>query len=154
MNTQRRKTLARITAELESSAAALEEVMDDEREAYDNMPEGLQETERGQRLDQNADELEDVIDILREAVDAIIKSGRPETMANTPADNGARAARGETGTKLTEADVELILAALRTHRRELEWLAGKCRAVGNEFGAEALLEDAAAVMDLIEKIGS
>ena len=75
-------------------------------------------------------------------------------MSSTPGDKGARAAMGETGTKLTEADDELILAALRTHRREIEWLAGKCINIGNADGAAALLRDASAVSDLIEKIGS
>ena len=73
-------------------------------------------------------------------------------MSSTPGDKGARAARGETGTKLTAADEELVLAALRTHRRELEWLAGKCINIGNADGAAALLRDASAVSDLIERI--
>ena len=75
-------------------------------------------------------------------------------MSSTPGDKGARAAMGETGTKVTVADEELVLAALRTHRRELEWLAGKCIDIGNADGAAALLRDASAVSDLIEKIGS
>ena len=83
-------------------------------------------------------------------------------MSSTPADKGARAARANDKAKcetmktieLNESEETLLRDALQTHRRELEWLAGKCRAVGNKDGAEALLRDAIATSDLIEQVGS
>ena len=81
-------------------------------------------------------------------------------MANTPADQGARAAREDDKARsetmrvleLNESEEELLRAALRTHRREIEWLAGKCINIGNADGAAALLRDASACSDLIEKV--
>ena len=83
-------------------------------------------------------------------------------MSNTPGDKGARAAREDDKARsetmrvleLNESEEELLRAALRTNRAQLEWLAGKCRQIGNEDGALALLRDAIATSDLIEKIGS
>ena len=76
-------------------------------------------------------------------------------MSNTPGDKGARAARSEAlGFMARKEKQKLLIAALKTHRRELEWLAGKCRAVGNKDGAGALLRDAIATSDLIEQVGS
>lgn len=48
MNKARRKEIAAIVAELEGLKDRLETIASDEREAFDNMPESLQESERGQ----------------------------------------------------------------------------------------------------------
>lgn len=47
----------------------LEEIKDEEQEAYDNMPESLQESERGQAMYQAVENLESAIDSLSEALD-------------------------------------------------------------------------------------
>ena len=68
MNNQRRKQLAGAIEKLEQAVALIEEtketvefVNEEEQEAYDNMPESLQESERGQTIQENIDKLEDVI---------------------------------------------------------------------------------------------
>ncbi len=40
------------------------EVRDEEREAYENLPEGIQYSERGEAMEENADQLEEVTSTL------------------------------------------------------------------------------------------
>ncbi len=47
MNNERRNKLSAIVGELQDIQSRLEELRDEEREAYDNMPEGLQASEKG-----------------------------------------------------------------------------------------------------------
>lgn len=67
MNKQRRKMLAEAIDKLESAVSLMEEAMelieiakDEEQDAFDNMPESLQETERGQMTQENVDTMEEV----------------------------------------------------------------------------------------------
>lgn len=67
MNKARRKELETLTSLLNDIQAKLEEarelarrVAEDEREYYDNMPEGLQNSEKGEQADTAASALEDV----------------------------------------------------------------------------------------------
>lgn len=71
MNKTRRKELARIVAKLEQLDALrleiqeeLGAVMDEDQEALDNMPEGLQESERGQQMQEHIDSMEYAMDDL------------------------------------------------------------------------------------------
>lgn len=71
MNRIRRKELARIVAKLEQLEALrseiqeeLEAVMDEEQEALDNMPESLQDSERGQQMQAGVDSMEYAMDDL------------------------------------------------------------------------------------------
>ena len=71
MNAQRRKTLKTIVGRLESMERIrqlildeLSEVMDEEMSAYDNMPESLQESERGEKMLEYFDIMESVHDDL------------------------------------------------------------------------------------------
>ena len=73
MNAARRKTIANLSKDLtamqeeletlmgrlEDVMTAIESVKDEEQEAYDNMPEGLQQGERGQASDAAIQQLED-----------------------------------------------------------------------------------------------
>ena len=63
MNNARRKVLNSIIARLEDLQTDLQGVLDEEQEAYENMPEGLQASERGEAM-------ETAIDNMAEAVDA------------------------------------------------------------------------------------
>lgn len=47
MNKERRKALAALRAQLDNVRAELEAIRDEEQDAFDNMPEGLQQSERG-----------------------------------------------------------------------------------------------------------
>ena len=71
MNAKRRKTLASIVGDMEAMDALrqtiienLEAVLDEEQEALDNMPESLQEGERGQQMQEYIDSLNTVLDDL------------------------------------------------------------------------------------------
>lgn len=50
MNKQRRATIDTIRSKLEELAAEIESVKDEEQEAYDNLPESLQNGERGEAM--------------------------------------------------------------------------------------------------------
>lgn len=76
MNKARRKWLEKTIATLEDQRAELESICEEEQEAYDNMPESLQDSERGQSLYDNIDALEsaasdldDIISNLQEILD-------------------------------------------------------------------------------------
>ena len=87
MNADRRKRLAKAVELLEEVQAfavdkiaeakdLIDEIAGEEREAYDNLPEGLQVAERGERMSEIADALEnitgldDIENTLQEAIDA------------------------------------------------------------------------------------
>lgn len=73
MNKARRKELAQIVAKLEELEALhmeikkeLEAVRDDEQEALDNLPESLQESERGEQMQEYIDAMESALDDLEQ----------------------------------------------------------------------------------------
>ena len=73
MNRIRRKSLRTILGQmdelstvLETVKEALQDVLNEEQEAYDNLPEGLQESDRGQQMQEHIDALEGVVDSLGE----------------------------------------------------------------------------------------
>lgn len=55
MNNERRKVINKMIAKLEEVQSELDSCADLEQEEYDNMPEGLQESERGHRMQENID---------------------------------------------------------------------------------------------------
>lgn len=78
MNNQQRKQLASALAKLGDVVAALEEAQgvveqlaEDEREKYDNMPESLQQGEKGQAINDAADTLDEIKDSLITALEAL-----------------------------------------------------------------------------------
>ena len=60
MNKARRNKLGEIAEKLENLCADLEAVASEERECYDNLPESLQESERGSAMGEAADEMDDI----------------------------------------------------------------------------------------------
>lgn len=71
MNKARRKELANIVTKLEELELLrhqiqeqLENVLEEEQEALDNMPEGLQESEKGQQMQEYIDAIEAALDDL------------------------------------------------------------------------------------------
>lgn len=73
MNKQRRKLIAEAIEQLTIIEAAhgravelLEQAKDEEREAFDNMPESLQGTVKGLAIESNADELQEALDALED----------------------------------------------------------------------------------------
>lgn len=81
MNNQRRKTLLVISNRLEELREiigaiqdGIETVRDEEQDALDSLPEGLQGTARGEEMEANVESLSDVIDSLEEIdIDGMIE---------------------------------------------------------------------------------
>ena len=76
MNKTRRKEIEKAIGALEEIKENIEGLQEEEQEAFDNMPEGLQDSERGEAVQENADQLDeaatyigDAIDLLQEVID-------------------------------------------------------------------------------------
>lgn len=64
MNNVRRKRLDYANALIEQAQSIIQGVAEEELEAFNNMPEGLQESERGQQMEQNAQFLDEIVDAI------------------------------------------------------------------------------------------
>lgn len=78
MNNERRKQLKAIAKQLgtiadnlEDQQVLLEQIYDDESEAFDNMPESLQESDRGIEMEEGINLLEEQKDAVATMVDDI-----------------------------------------------------------------------------------
>lgn len=71
MNNNRRKRLAAILESVEDLKAQLEEIRDEEQDAFENMPYNLQESERGQQMEEAISRMEDAISDFDEAASGI-----------------------------------------------------------------------------------
>ena len=69
MNKQNRKKLQGYVESLEEIKSAIEEMRDDEECKFDNMPEGLQESERGDAMQEAIENLESASSSMEEAID-------------------------------------------------------------------------------------
>ena len=69
MNAKTRKEIEKLTESLDEIKCAIEEMRDDEECKFDNMPEGLQESERGEAMQEAIDNLESASSSLEEAID-------------------------------------------------------------------------------------
>lgn len=69
MNKQNRRDLQGYVYSLDEIKCAIEEMQEDETEKLDNMPEGLQESERGEAMQEAIDNLESASSSLEEAID-------------------------------------------------------------------------------------
>ena len=74
MNKERRKHLENIAEQLESLKLELEEVKEQEDEAFENMPESLQESDRGQRMQEIIDILDNAFSSIEEAIYGITEA--------------------------------------------------------------------------------
>lgn len=66
MNNSRRKTIALIIKDLEAIAERVEAVMDEEQEYFENMPEGIQQSERGDKSEEAYQNLDLAHDCIQE----------------------------------------------------------------------------------------
>ena len=71
MNKQRRKMIADVVERLEAAKSDLEMIRDEEQDAFDNMPEGLQGSERGEMMEEAIGHLEEAVDSLETALDEL-----------------------------------------------------------------------------------
>jgi len=62
MNKARRKEIARAIELIEEAREILENVRDEEQDAFDNMPESIQSSERGEAMEEYISILDDFID--------------------------------------------------------------------------------------------
>ena len=71
MNKERRKSIERIVDKLNEIQADLTCVRNDEEEAYDNLPEGFQSSERGDSMQEAIDAMDDADGSLQNAIDCL-----------------------------------------------------------------------------------
>lgn len=71
MNSDRRKRLSEAAVLLEQAQGIVADVQQEESDAYDSLPEGLQESERGQRMSEIADDLYDIASELTDFIDRL-----------------------------------------------------------------------------------
>lgn len=71
MNKQRRKELNEIINKLSELRDDLESLTSEEEECYDNMPENLQYSEKGERIEAAVESLNDALDSIDNAIDSI-----------------------------------------------------------------------------------
>lgn len=73
MNNDRRARIRKLIEQLEGINTELEEIQAEEQDAFDNMPEGFQDSERGQSMQESISNMEsasldDVIGYLNDAI--------------------------------------------------------------------------------------
>lgn len=60
MNNERRKKLKEAVNFINEAKDIVDDVMNEEQMAFDNLPEGLQEADRGYEMEENVSELESI----------------------------------------------------------------------------------------------
>ena len=71
MNNERRKSLKMVVCAIDDIVNDLTDIRNEEQDAYDNLPEGLQESERGEQIWENVDAIDSIIADLENAADEI-----------------------------------------------------------------------------------
>lgn len=66
MNNQRRKEIQKAIALLDQAREILEIVKEEEEQCFDNMPENLQYSKKGEKIEENIYTLEEFIDTLQD----------------------------------------------------------------------------------------
>lgn len=66
MNKARRKELNRALELMAEARAIVEAMQEEEQESFDNMPEGLQVSELGEKIEENASRLEEIASYIEE----------------------------------------------------------------------------------------
>ena len=71
MNNVRRKQIREAMELIHQAYEILSVVTEEEQDAFDNLPEGLQESEKGEQIEANVEELEDACDNLDETYETL-----------------------------------------------------------------------------------
>lgn len=71
MNKARRAKLNALINALNDLKSDVELLQEEEQDAFDNLPESIQETERGEAMQDAADSMSDAMDLIEEAVEAL-----------------------------------------------------------------------------------
>ena len=69
MNKTRRKAIDTLMARLEDLRLDVEYLQEEEQEAFNNIPESLQESEKGEKIQESIDALEEALSNLEEAIE-------------------------------------------------------------------------------------
>ena len=68
MNAQRRKSIQEVIDQLRDLMDTVEMLRDEEQEAYDNLPESIQYSERGEAMSESADNLDSAYNSIDELI--------------------------------------------------------------------------------------
>lgn len=71
MNNERRKRIRSLIEKLSSDKELLEMISSEEEEAFDNMPEGIQESQMGENSQEAIELLGDALNSLDECIDSL-----------------------------------------------------------------------------------
>lgn len=71
MNKKRRKEIENLLESISETKAKLQDLLDEEQQAFDNMPESIQESERGEEMQEIIEYMEAAIDSLEEATESL-----------------------------------------------------------------------------------
>lgn len=71
MNKARRNAIEKVIAILTDQKEELEALRDEEQEAYDNLPEGIQYSERGEAMEENINDMDTSVDELDYMIDRL-----------------------------------------------------------------------------------
>ena len=64
MNPDRRKKIDEAAELIGQAKTLLEIARDEERDAFENLPEGIQQSEKGERIEQAAEKLDEIVDAI------------------------------------------------------------------------------------------
>lgn len=71
MNNKRRMEIQRVIEKIETINSLVEDILSEEQDAFDNMPESLQGSERGEISEAAQESLEATINALEEAISCL-----------------------------------------------------------------------------------
>ena len=71
MNKTRRTAIKKVFEQLEELMATVEVIRDEEQDAFDNLPESFQSSERGETMEENIDALDSAYNSIEEAKDLL-----------------------------------------------------------------------------------
>lgn len=71
MNNHRRKKIEKIIDEINAQIEDLEQVRDEEEESYENIPESLKYSERGEKMSEIIDIMDEVIGNISDHIDQL-----------------------------------------------------------------------------------
>ena len=71
MNALRRKELRKAIELIEQAKSIVEQMQAEEQDCFDNLPEGIQNSERGEAIEECAYKLDEVLEGLEEQVDEL-----------------------------------------------------------------------------------
>lgn len=74
MNKARRINITKIADNLQALKSDVESIQSEEQDAYDNLPESIQDGERGDRMQEAIDNLDDALTLIDEAVTSLMQA--------------------------------------------------------------------------------